>query len=122
MKLNKHKSNSFYTAYILFVFFIKILFVLFAVIEKYYIIRHKEDTDFRKKMTFWKTRLEFIFVFLMALLCIYLFNPFINETVLIDNNTQVLLFVYGFIILITADWKTFFHESPWFINLQKLIA
>jgi hypothetical protein len=70
---------------------------------------------------FWKERLEFIFIALMALLLIYLFNPRRDRNVIIDYETKLLLYLFGFILLITAKWGDFIHENPLFKKFQKIV-
>ena len=82
----------------------------------------KIDSDLDKKIVYWKKRIEFIFEILMAILLIYLFNPRHDHKSLIDQHVKILLFIFGFLLLITAKWSTFFAESKWFINLQKIIG
>jgi hypothetical protein len=77
-------------------------------------------TDLDKKIVYWKKRFEFIFVLLMAVLLIYLFNPRNNRIVMIDGETNVLLYMFGFLLLITAKWGDFFHEAKWFKYIQQL--
>ena len=58
----------------------------------------------------------------MAGLIIYLFNPKYNRENLIDYETKVLLYLFGFILLITAEWSAFFKESSWFKKLQTILG
>lgn len=119
-----HKKNGIiFNAYLLLIILVKLLFITFSIVEKYFILQNRQDEDIRKKMTFWKERTEFIFIFLVAFLCLYLFNPITNKgNVTIDNSTAFILFLYGIIILITADWNTYFKETPWFSNIQDIIG
>ena len=57
----------------------------------------------------------------MAGLLIYLFNPRNDRSILITHETKILLYLFGFILLITADWNVFFHESPFFKKFQKIV-
>ena len=107
--------------YITFIIFIKVCFVILAVSHLYLKLKHKEHSETDKKIVFWKERLEFVFVILMSGLLIYLFNPRHNRSILITHETKLLLYLFGFILLITADWKVFFHESPTFKKLQKIV-
>ena len=78
----------------------------------------KIDSDLDKKFVYWKERFEFVFVLLMAILLIYLFNPRRKEMVMIDGETKVLFYLFGFVLIITADWSVFFREAKWFKYLQ----
>jgi hypothetical protein len=41
---------------------------------------------------------------------------------MIDSETKILLYLFGIILLVTADWKDFFHETKWFQYLQQIIG
>ena len=113
-----------YTIYLVLVVIIKFLFAFFALNYQYLAFgKGEEERKSNKKAQwylYWKERTEFIFIFMMALLCMYLFSPFSKgKNIAIDEHTRILLFVYGIIIFVTADWKLFFHEAKWFKYIQK---
>jgi len=98
--------------YVLFIIFIKILFILFALITfllkmkiKYSKNNDKNIISIYNNISLCKETLEFLFIISTALVCIIVFYPFYKEPVIIDKHTRVLLFLYGFIILITANWS-----------------
>jgi hypothetical protein len=118
-----------YKAYIYLAFAIKIAFIITAVAAL--LIKEKNklkgssnaNIALENKLEYWKDRLDFVFTFLMAFLLIYLFNPRSNQSVMIlDNETKILLFLFGIILLITAKWKTFFTQSKWFTSIQKVLS
>jgi hypothetical protein len=74
------------------------------------------------EVVFWKERVEFIFVFLMACLLIYLFFPSATKTVEISGAPRELLYLFGIVILVTAKWGEFFKVSPGLIRLQNIIG
>ena len=110
-----------FTAYIYLIFFIKICFILMASTHLYLKIKGKENSDLDKTIVYWKERTEFIFVFLMSMLLIYLFYPR-KPTTVITGETKILLFLFGFILLITAKWDIFFQEAKWIKPLQKIFG
>jgi hypothetical protein len=93
-----------------------------SVTHIYLKVRGESDSDLDKKIFYWKERFEFIFVLLMAVLLIYLFSPGKEKTVMIDGETKLLLYLFGFVLLITAKWGDFFHEAEWFQYLQKSVG
>ena len=111
-----------YTLYIYLIFAIKIGFILMALSHTYMKVKGKNDSDLDKKFVYWKGRFEFIFVLLMAILLIYLFNPIKDKSVIIDDETKMLLYLFGFVLLITADWSIFFNQSKWFQYLQGSVG
>lgn len=110
-----------YNIYVTFIFLIKVGFILMALLHIYLKFKGKEQSDLDKKILYWKERFEFIFIALMSILLIYLFNPRVDRNTLIDKETKLLLFLFGFILLITAKWDVFIKESPVFKMLQRSI-
>jgi len=113
---------NYFDIYVYCIFAIKIGFILMAITHIYLKVKGELDSDLDKKILFWKERFEFIFIFLMSILLIYIFNPRNDRSLLIDHETKILLYLFGFILLITADWNKFFHEAPWFSKLQSIIG
>jgi hypothetical protein len=72
--------------------------------------------DLDENILYWRNKLEFLFKFLMGLLLIYLFNS--KKPVVIFGKTKDLLYVFGFLLLITANWSDFIKESNWFKLFQ----
>jgi len=97
--------------FVYLIFIIKIGFILTAVTHIYLKVKGKEKTDLDKKILYWKERFEFIFIAAMSVLLIYLFNPRRGEMVMIDADTKLLLYLFGFVLLITANWDDFFHQA-----------
>jgi hypothetical protein len=112
----------YFDSYIILTFIVKIIFIILALTNIYLKTKGKEKSSLANKVKYWKERVEFIFVFLMALLLIYLFSPRANRTTMINGETKLLLFLFGFILLITAKWSAFFKESKWFVYLQKSLG
>jgi uncharacterized membrane protein YiaA len=115
-------KSSAWDSFVVFIIFVKVLFVVFSALEIYYKVEKKENSAWSNWALYWKERLEFIFIISVSLLCIVLFNPISSGALVIDYHVRFLLFVYGFIILITSNWHTFFGEMPpWFTHLQNLL-
>ena len=108
--------------YINFIIFIKICFIISVITHIYLKNTKKEGSELDVKALYWREKLEFIFKALMAGLIIYLFNPKYTRENLIDYETKVLLYLFGFILLITAEWSAFFKESAWFKKLQAILG
>ena len=111
----------YYTIYISTIFLLKIVFIILASTHLYLKLKNKTDSDLDKQVLFWRERTEFIFIALMAVLLIYLFNPRKNRMVMINNETQMLSFLFGVVLIITADWKIFFKESNIFKKIQFVL-
>jgi hypothetical protein len=67
------------------------------------------------------TAIPFIVVPQSSGLLIYVFNPRVDRSILVDNETKVLLYLFGFILLITAKWELFFKESPLLKKFQHSV-
>jgi hypothetical protein len=108
----------YYTIYIYAIFLIKIVFIILASGHLYLKFKNKMGSNLDKEILFWRERFEFVFTALMAVLLIYLFNPRKNRMIMINNETQMLLFLFGFVLIITANWKIFFKESDILKKIQ----
>jgi hypothetical protein len=111
-----------FIAFVYSIFLIKIIFVSLSTVHVYLKATGKGDTDLDKNIVFIKGRAEFIFICMMAILLIILFNPRTSKSVTISGEPKLLLYLFGIVLLITADWKKFIHESRWFEKLQKIIG
>ena len=108
--------------YVTFIFLIKIGFLITAVTHIYLKAKGEEKSDLDKKLLYWKERFEFIFIALMSALLIYVFNPRSERLNLIDKETKLLLYLFGFILLITAKWDIFIKESSLFKKIQNSVG
>ena len=106
-----------YRGYIYLVLFFKIIFSMLLLVQIYLNFKQTKDTEFDKKIKYWKHRVEFIFIFLMSCLLIYLFNPRTDRTVMIDYETKILLYIFGFVLILSADWKHFFEDNKWITKI-----
>lgn len=97
--------------FVYFIYVIKILFILFAITHLILKFKHKVNTKLYKNIVFLKKRFEFIFVFCMAILLIYVFNSKHNKNDANREDVRFLLYLFGFILLIDADWKTYIGDS-----------
>lgn len=112
--------NSF-DKYVMLAFFFKILFAILAITHLYFIMKGKSGSKKDKQIECWKERVEFVFIALMSLMLIYLFYPRSTKPIIIDYETKLLLFIYGIIILIGANWNVFIKESPIFQKAQTVV-
>uniref|UniRef100_A0A6C0IGL5 Uncharacterized protein n=1 Tax=viral metagenome TaxID=1070528 RepID=A0A6C0IGL5_9ZZZZ len=129
---------TFLDAYIYFIFFIKLIFIILAIVNLYLrkqlpieekgkeeekdkgkIDKIKQQLETQEKIEYWKTRIELLFKFSMAFLLIYIFNPRKNRLNLINQEIKVLFFLFGIILVFTAKWKEIFKESKALIYIQS---
>jgi hypothetical protein len=114
--------------YVSFIIFIKILFILFAVMTfilktkiKYSKNNDKKIISIYNNLSLCKETLELFFIISTAIVCIIVFCPFYKDQVIIDKHTRLLLFLYGIIIIITADWSVLTKLPSWFTDVQKIV-
>ncbi|MAD29119.1 MAG: hypothetical protein CMP00_05570 [Woeseiaceae bacterium] len=96
---------------------IKVLFLIMTVMAKRTELVIKRDTkkgktanldEQRKKLEneeYLRTRLELMFKFTMSIFLIIVFFPKRKSRVELTYEDNLLLTVFGFILLITADWS-----------------
>jgi hypothetical protein len=113
---------SYFTSYVYLIFAVKILFVLFSGGTLYLKLKKRENSESYKIFSYWKERLEFVFIILMSILLTYLFNPRQNRNNMINAETKLLLYLFGFVLLITANWSTFIGESVLLERTQDIVG
>lgn len=111
----------YFNKYVNLAFLFKIVFAILAVLHLYFKFKGKAGSETDKKIVYWKERVEFVFIFLMSLMLIYLFYPRSTKPIIIDFETKLLLFIFGIIILIGAKWDIFIEESPTFKKVQEVV-
>ena len=102
---------NYFDLFITLIFIVKLLFIILAVYRLYVKSRKPQDKKLLTKVEFWKHRVEFLFITLMSILLIYLFNLRANNINMINGETKLLLFLFGFVLLLTENWSSFIHES-----------
>jgi hypothetical protein len=97
-----------------FTFLVKIVLVLLIVYSECLKIMEPHEKQKLLNAKFWESRVEFVFKTLMSLVLIYLFNSFLPNPnrwkyLLSDVETRFMLTVFGYVLLMTADWRKFFY-------------
>ena len=108
--------------YTTIIFVIKFAFIILAIAQIYLKIYKTSNSLLVSTVDYWKSRVEFLFVFSMAILLIYMFFPPMNKSVDIAGEPKLLLFLFGTILLTTAKWADFFNESPTIVKLQDILG
>ena len=94
--------------YIGIIFVIKIVFLILSVYHVH-LKRKEPNSKHEQNVDISKNVLEFIFKILMSILLIYLFNPNKKE-IKLNYETKLLLFVFGFVSIFSADWVLFAEQ------------
>jgi hypothetical protein len=111
-----------YNIYLTVIILVKVTFLILAGAHVYLTVKGEAKSETDKKIEYWKEKLEFVFVILMAILFIYLFNPRTGTSILIESETKILLYLFGLFLLITAKWGDFFKESKMFKRIQTALG
>ena len=113
-----------YNLLIILIIMIKVIFILLKGLAFYNRVMGIKDTLFSTNVLFWADRVEFIYTFLMAILIIALFRNAVKVGVLCiyDKETIFLMYVFGFILLFTADWNEFISESTIITYVQNILG
>ena len=108
--------------FIYFIICIKIIFLASAIgsiFFKYY----KKDSSHSElldaKLYHWKDQTEFIYIISMALLLIFIFNPWYNHKKYIEEKMRFLFFLFGIVLIITAKWGIFIEETSWYKKISN---
>ena len=112
---------SYFNKFIYLIILVKFIFFVLSV-SHLYLKTNNIYLELDEKILYWKARVGFTFTFFMAILLIYLFNPIYGHTSLINKDVIFLLFFFGFLSLLTAEWSNFFQESIWFKYLQQSLG
>lgn len=105
--------------YITTIFMIKICFIILVIIDLYYKLKGETNTVGYKDFTYLKERCEFIFIILMSILLIYIFNPKKAKLDLIDTEMTILFYLFGFVLVVSSKWSDFLTTSDWYTSNFK---
>tara|TARA_B110000971_G_scaffold218116_1_gene256284 strand:+ start:9453 stop:9824 length:372 start_codon:yes stop_codon:yes gene_type:complete len=108
---------TFLSNYVTVIFVVKILFVYFAiraVVAKMVSRVNPSDAKLEeryKEKLYLKERFELLFKLLMSIFLILVFNPWYKQSVSLDFHMKLLLYLFGFVLLIDANWKVIIGDS-----------
>ena len=111
--------------YLFLIVCVKCLFLFFAIRHLYFramLLKNPTNAVYKdslEKTKIYKDQTEFVFTSMMALLFIYIFNPRHQNEKYITKETKLLMYIFGFVIIITSDWNQFISESTIFYVLKK---
>jgi hypothetical protein len=115
------KLNNSLDYFVFFIILIKIVFIVSAI--GHLILSHSTNANAKKidpKLIYWKERTEFIFIISMSILLIYHFNPRLSKKP-VGEETALLFFLFGWILIFTAKWSLFFAEAPWYQTIVGIL-
>jgi hypothetical protein len=112
---------NYFDMYVTLIFIVKIAFIILAIYRLYIKAKKPQDKKLLETVEFWKERMEFIFITLMSIFLIYLFNPRANNINMINSESKLLLYLFGFVLLLTENWSSFIYESQWFKEFRGIL-
>lgn len=98
-----------YNILIYVTFFVKVSFLFTLIYLRYVKTKQPKNMILQAKLTTIKEQLDFVFIWLMSLILIINFNPYV-KFIQIDPETKLLFFLYGIIMIFTANY-TFFESN-----------
>jgi len=106
--------------FIFFLFFLRFTSIIMGMIISYYKKisvkyngnkNYKEGEYHNKKMentVIIKKQVDFLFIFLFAILIFIMFRPGDKKGIIIDTKTNILLKIAAITLLINLDWDSFY--------------
>ena len=100
---------------------IKIVFVI-SLVGNFFFTHVNKTSEKSKKyhilFIHLKEVMEFIFIISMSLLLIFIFNPWYKNQIYISREIALLFYLFGFILLFTANWSIVTKESYFFKKIK----
>lgn len=91
----------------------KVIFLTIALYDQYIKRTQPHNKKLIDKLNFYKERMEFLFIMMMSILLVHLFNPRVDNLHLISNELKFLLFMYGIVLILSAKWELFIEQTWW---------
>ena len=102
-------------AFIIYIIiFIKIVFLISSI--GHLLLSHKRNptqksTEFDQKFLGLKSTFEFYFTILMSGLLIFIFTPWYDNMIYINSEIKFLFYIYGFLLILSADWDIYLPQT-----------
>jgi hypothetical protein len=102
MIISEYFKNIGKNPYISFLFVIVVVKIIFMLSSIGILIVSKITSlnDHIDRVTIFRDHIYHIFTFLVSVLLIYLFNPYKNRDYLLDKETKILIYLYGWISIL----------------------
>ena len=107
---------------VLFLIVVKIIFAITTVgniLIKYFFNKSVKADLLDQKFLYWKHLTEFVFVVSMSALLIFIFNPWRKHQIYITKEMSILFYLFGYILIFTADWDTVVKVPEWFKKIKS---
>jgi len=98
----KDKTIAFFLEIIMnLIIVIKFAFLIFII--TYNFVRGSGG-KFETTVLYWKEKIEFIYIFVMVLIILYIFFPYGKNIKFLTKKMCHLIFLYGIVSLLTLNW------------------
>lgn len=107
--------------FVLFLIVVKIIFGLTTVgdiLIKHFFKKTEKNDLLDQQFVHWKQLTEFIFVISMSFLLIFIFSPWFSNQIYITREMSILFYLFGYIMLFTANWSVVIKEPEWFKRIK----
>ena len=107
-----------YRLFLILIICVKVLFWATLSIHFFCTLTQREHTYVDFVTLLLKDVFHLLFFCLMALLLLYVFNPFSKTHVVMTHETRAMLFLFGFVLLLTSDWAALQRIHTWLTSAQ----
>ena len=121
IKFMGERSNI-YLLFIFFIIFLKIAFLIASTGNLYLrFFDNSSHPEIEKKFNYWQDRTEFLFVACMSALLLIMFYPHHHPAWKLNKEERLLLYLFGWILLYTANWKIFIDDAAWYPYISRFL-
>jgi hypothetical protein len=121
IKLMGERSNI-YLLFLFYIIFLKIVFLIASTGDFYLKFFDKnQHPDIEKKFKYWEERTEFLFVACMSALLLIMFFPHHRTEWKLNKEERLMLYLFGWILLYTANWKLFIDDAAWYPSVAPYL-
>ena len=110
------------------IYFIVVIKIFFLVTSVGHLllshVRHPSNkiSKLDDKILGWKSKTEFIFTILMSCLLIFIYTPWRDNTKYITSEMKFLFYLFGFILILGANWDLVMPSTSISTIIQSTIG
>lgn len=120
-KIMGERSNI-YLVFIFYIIFLKIVFLIASTGDLYLKFFDKtKHPGVEEKFNYWKERTEFLFIACMSALLLIMFFPHHRKEWKLNREERLMLYLFGWILLYTANWKLFIEDAAWYPSISPYL-
>jgi hypothetical protein len=116
------ERSNIYMLFLFFIIFLKIVFLIASTGNIYLKFFNKnQNPDIEEKFKYWQERTEFLFIVCMSALLLIIFYPRHKTEWKLNREERLMLYLFGWILLYTANWKIFIDDALWYQYISKYL-